>query len=104
MRTNHNRTKTNRNMPIEIKINVTEVFEITSKRHWINAFPGAIPELPKTEKYIWIDAKGNSATCGEDFMTAEDNETYPIKIYLLQRVSHLDNPKYLAKLLKHIGA
>jgi hypothetical protein len=90
-------------MAEEIKINATLVFEITSKRHWINAFPGAIPELPKTEKYIWIDAKGNSATCGEDFMKADGDETYPIKVYLLQRIAHSKNNGYIEKLLKHIG-
>ena len=90
-------------MAEEIKINGTLVFEITSKRHWINAFPGAIPELPKAEKYIWVDVKGNTATCGEDFMTAEEYQTYPIKIYLLQRIAHTKKNGYIERLLTHIG-
>jgi hypothetical protein len=90
-------------MDIEIKINATLVFEIESKRHWINAFPGALPKLPMVEKLIWIDAKGNSATCGQDFMIAEKMDSYPIKIYLLQRVAHLVDQEYADKLLKHIG-
>lgn len=90
-------------MAEEIKIKATLVFEINSKRNWINSFPGAIPELPMAEKYIWIDAKGNSATCGEDFSTAEDNDTYPIKVFLLERISHNKKNGYIKKLLKHIG-
>jgi hypothetical protein len=90
-------------MATEIKINGTLVFEITSKRHWINAFPGALPKLPMAEKLIWIDANGNSATSGEDFQIAEKTNAYPIKIYLLQRVAHLYDPEYLVKLLTHIG-
>ena len=65
-------------MSEEIKIKATLVHVVGSKRNWINSFPGAIPELPMAEKYIWIDSKGNSATCGEDFATAEDNYSYPI--------------------------
>ena len=90
-------------MAQEIKIKATLVFEISCKSRWINLFPGAMPELPMTEKYIWIDAKGNSATCGEDFATAEDNHTYPIKAYLIERISHTKNNGYIEKLLKHIG-
>lgn len=75
-----------------IKINGKLVFEILSKNHWINSFPGAIPEIPMSEKYLWVDKNGNTATCGEDFMYAEQSDSYPIKIYLLQRVCHL-NPK-----------
>ncbi|MDR6844486.1 hypothetical protein [Flavobacterium granuli] len=90
-------------MAEEIKINATLVFEITSKRHWINAFPGAIPELPKTEKYIWIDSKGNTANCGEDFMKADSAGTYPVKVYLLQRICHTEKNEYTEGLLKYLG-
>jgi hypothetical protein len=90
-------------MAEEIKIKATLVLEISCKSRWINMFPGALPELPMTEKYIWIDAKGNSATCGEDFATAEDNDTYPIKVYLIERISHTKKDGYIEKLLKHIG-
>lgn len=90
-------------MAEEIKINATLVFEIRSKQHWINAFPGAIPKLPQAEELIWIDSKGNSATCGEDFATAEDNDSYPIKVYLMERISHTKKNGYIEKLLEHIG-
>lgn len=90
-------------MAEEIKIKATLVHVVGSKRNWINSFPGAIPELPMAEKYIWIDAKGNAATCGEDFATAEDNDTYPIKVYLMERISHTKKNGYIEKLLKHIG-
>lgn len=90
-------------MATEIKINGTLVFEITSFRHWVNAFPGALLKLPMAENYIWIDSKGNSATCGQDFMIAGNTDTYPIKIYLLQRVAHTVDQEYSYKLLKYIG-
>ncbi len=80
-------------------VNAIQVFEIKSKQHWINSFPGALPKLPSIEKLIWIDSKGNSASCGEDFIVAEKQETYPIKIYLLKRISHDSKPEYFDKLL-----
>lgn len=84
----------------QIKVNGKLVFEIHSKNHWINSFPGAIPNLPMSEQYLWIDNNGNIATCGEDFMYAETEDSYPIKIYHLQRISHLDekNQNYVQKL------
>lgn len=87
-----------------IKINGELVFEIKSKQHWINSFPGAIADLPMSEKYLWIDVNGNIATCGEDFMFAENAEVYPIKIYHIQRTSHLNpkNKNYVESLKKHI--
>ena len=81
----------------KIKINGTLVFEIRSKNHWINSFPGALPKLPMSEKIIWVDNQGNVATCGEDFMDAEKLETYPIKIYWLSRTSHINKPDYVQK-------
>jgi len=80
-------------------INAIEVFEIKSKSHWINSFPGAIPKLPVTEEYLFIDANGNMASCGEDFMIAEKESTYPIKIYLLKRIAHDSDPQYFNQLL-----
>ena len=83
-----------------IQIKGKLVFEIQSKNHWINSFPCAIPEIPMSEKYLWVDKNGNIATCGEDFMYAEQSDTYPIKIYLLQRVCHLNskNENYVKQL------
>lgn len=83
----------------KIIINAIEVFEIKSKRHWVNSFPGALPKLPPSEKLIWIDINGNSSSVGEDFMIAEKESTYPIKIYLLKRISHDSDPQYFNQLL-----
>jgi hypothetical protein len=82
-----------------INVNAIEVFEIKSKNHWVNSFPRALPQLPKSENLIWIDINGNSAGVGEDFMVAEKKATYPIKIYLLKRIAHDSNPDYFNKLL-----
>ena len=83
---------------MEIKINGILVYEIESKKHWINSFPGALPKLPNVEKLLWVDNKGNVATVGEDFSIAEDFERYPIKIYWLERTSHFNNPEYFQKI------
>jgi len=85
-------------MTTKIEVNGILVFEIKSKNHWINSFPGALPKLPMSEKFIWVDNQGNTATCGEDFMEAEKLESYPIKIYWLSRVSHQINPEYVQKI------
>jgi len=84
---------------VKIEINAYLVYQLDSKRDWINSFPGALPKLPMSEKYIWIDKNGNSAGVGEDFMVAENENSYPIKIYLVQRIAHQSKPDYLQKLL-----
>ncbi len=83
----------------QITINGTFIMQINSKNEWIRKFPGALPELPMVEKYIWIDANGNITTVGEDFSYAEYQNSYPIKIYLIQRTAHIGNKTYLDKLL-----
>ena len=82
-----------------IQVNAYLVFEIKSKRHWINSFPGALPKIPMVEKFISIDKNGNSANVGSDFMEAETQDSYPIKIYLLERIAHKSDPQYLVQLL-----
>ena len=84
----------------KIELNVRLVYQLDSKQEWIRRFPGALPKLPMCEKYLCIDANGNSATVGEDFMAAEKQISYPIKIYLVQRINHLEDETYLEKLLK----
>ncbi len=83
-----------------ITINAHLVFEVRSKQHWVNAFPEALPKLPQQEKYIWIDNNGNSAIIGEYFSAAQELQTYPIKIYWLQRISHKapQNKEYLERI------
>lgn len=83
----------------QITVNAIEVLELRSKQHWVNSFPGALPKLPPPEKLIWIDSNGNSCGCGEDFMEAEKLMTYPVKIFLLQRIAHTTNPEYFKNLL-----
>lgn len=83
-----------------IAINGTLIYEIENKSQWINRFPGAIPnlhKLPKCETLLWVDKNGNVSTVGEDFMVAQDVDSYPIKIYWLQRIAHERNPEYTEK-------
>ena len=83
---------------MKIEVNGTLVFEIKDKRHWINSFPGALPTLPMSEKLLWVDNKGNTATIGEDFRIADEFDRYPIKIYWLERTAHFDKPEYVQKI------
>lgn len=68
------------------------MLELRSKKHWINSFPGGLPELPMSEKYLWVDANGDTTLIGEDFNYAEISKAYPIKIYHLKRTAH-NNPE-----------
>lgn len=85
--------------PQQITINATLVYEIPTKNHWINYFPGAVPEIPGIEEYLFLDKNGNTVTCGEDFMAAEKQSTFPIKVYLLQRVTHLEKAETIKQLM-----
>ncbi len=38
------------------------------------------------DRLLWVDANGNCATLGQDFMAAKRGGTYPIKVYRLQRI------------------
>lgn len=90
-------------MTEKITINATLVFEVTSKSHWIRSFPGALPKLPTVEQYLWVDANGNTATCGEDFMHAEETGAYPIKVYIVGRTSHTKTGEYADKYKEFLG-
>lgn len=64
------------------------LFELKSKQQWINRVPNILPEKTRGgEQWIWVDKNGNVFECGADFMDAEENETYPCKVYRLQSVS-----------------
>lgn len=74
----------------KITVNAELVLTLNSKREWINALPGALRRLPEweTNRLIWIDRNGNQASMGEDFSAAEDQGTYPIKVYRPLRIAH----------------
>ena len=66
------------------------LFELNSKKDWINRVPGILPAKNRFEEsWIWVDINGNVFDCGADFSAAEKLETFPCKVYRLQSVSRL---------------
>lgn len=72
----------------QITVNAEFLFEVKSKQVFVNRVPWHF--LSKTRgghQWICIDTNGNVFECGADFMAAEEQETYPCKVYRLQSVS-----------------
>lgn len=67
------------------------LFTLTSKQDWINKIPRHLPDKTRGgEQWIWIDKNGNNFECGADFTAAEDNDTYPCKVYRLCPISTIN--------------
>lgn len=65
-----------------IQIKAEFLFELASKREWVNSVPNILPEKTRVgEQLIWIDKNGCVFEKGADFMAAEENATYPCKVY-----------------------
>lgn len=56
-----------------------------SKQEWINRVPDILPRLPKHESLLFVDSNHNILTIGKDFAVAEENDSYPVRIYHLVR-------------------
>ncbi len=64
------------------------LFELESKRQWINRVPEILPKKTRSgETWIWVDINGNVFESGKDFMVADEKVTYPCKVYRLQNVA-----------------
>lgn len=71
----------------KIECNGELILTINSKADWIKKVPNHLPEKRRAEQRLWLDKYGNCLTIGEDFMAAEDIDTYPVNVYSLQRVA-----------------
>jgi len=71
----------------KITFNGELLITLDSKQDWINKIPRHLPakEYYK-EDFLWLDKNDNQLVMGEDFMAAEEMNSYPVKIYRLQRV------------------
>jgi len=70
------------------------LFELESKQQWINRVPQILPEKTRGgEQWIWVDKNGNVFECGLDFKIAEEEATYPCKVYRLESVA-VANERY----------
>lgn len=71
-----------------VELNGELLFTLQNKQDWVNKCPGIIP--PKKyygEEFIFVDTNGNILKMGMDFMAAEKQKTYPVKVYRLKRTS-----------------
>ena len=71
----------------KITCNGELIITLENKQDWVNRIPEELPEKRKAEQRIWIDKNGNCLAIGEDFSAAENVESYPVKVYSLQRVA-----------------
>jgi hypothetical protein len=61
---------------------------LKSKEDWVNRIPRHLPDKTRgSEQWLWVDKNGNTFECGEDFMIAEEIESYPCKVYRLCSVT-----------------
>lgn len=71
----------------KITFNGELLITLTSKQDWINNIPRMLPSKRYyKEDFLWLDKNGNQLVMGEDFKAAEEMESYPVKVYRLQRV------------------
>ena len=72
----------------EINVRGELIIEFANKMEWINKCPDYLPKKTiASEKWLWVDSRGNIAVIGEDFEAAVKYGTYPIKVYRLQRIA-----------------
>lgn len=69
------------------------ILTLTSKEDWVKRVPNSLPEKRYAEQRLWLDVNGNCLTIGADFTAAEKAETYPVKVYSLQRVEEVIQPE-----------
>jgi hypothetical protein len=73
----------------KITINGELLFELSSKQDWVNRVPRILPNKTRAgEIWIWVDKNGDIFELGIDFMAAEEQDTYPCKVYRVQNVSN----------------
>lgn len=74
---------------VKIELNAVFLFELANKQQWINRVPQILPEKIRSgETWVWVDINGNVFECGADFSAAEEQETYPCKVYRVNNVSN----------------
>ncbi len=82
----------------QLTINAEFLFEFTSKEDWIINAQGKFIKF-KAEDYsfhptICLDTNNNVCHIGSDFSMAQNTNTYPVKVYALQRVADFQKPHF----------
>jgi hypothetical protein len=64
------------------------ILTLESKQDWIEMVPKCLPaKIRSVETWLWVDTKGNILRIGEDFEAASNLESYPVRVYRLQRAA-----------------
>jgi hypothetical protein len=77
----------------KVTFNAELVLTLKSKQDWVNRMPGYLPEKRHAEQLIWLDRYGNCLTIGEDFSAAQVQDSYPVKVYMVQRAAQTAAPE-----------
>lgn len=78
----------------KITFNGELILTLESKNDCINMDPHCLPAQKfYNEQFMWIDANGNCLARGVDFTAAEEMQSYPVKVYRMQYVKDVLNPK-----------
>lgn len=78
---------------MNIQLEAEHVTTFHSFSEWVNKASSRIGGFPRTQQIICVDINGNTLTCGEDFMSARDNDKFPVKAYRLVRTSEINKLK-----------
>lgn len=71
---------------VEFTVKGEYLFEVEDKKGWNKRIAEGLHCKKRGDRLLWVDANGNCATLGQDFMAAKRGGTYPIKVYRLQRI------------------
>jgi hypothetical protein len=77
---------------IDVPVKAEFLFQLNSKREWVNRVPCILPEKIRTgETWIWVDKDGYVFEKGADFMKADEIKSYPCKVYRTVNVDSRDS-------------
>jgi len=75
-----------------IEVEVEELLTLNSKKDWINKCPRLLPDkITEKDEFIFIDKFGRFLTKGIDFMVAEQQNCFPVKVYRKRYTRHFLN-------------
>ncbi|MFN8700299.1 MAG: hypothetical protein ACK52I_34850 [Pseudomonadota bacterium] len=74
----------------KFEVEGTLVTTLTSKQDWVNRVPRVLEPYRNMggDAFLFIDAKNRVCTLGHDFMIAEKEGTFPVKVVRVRRPAH----------------
>jgi hypothetical protein len=71
----------------KVTVNAELIIILDSKNEWIRKIPNMLPQKKYyKEDFLWVDKNDNQLVMGEDFSAAEEMDSYPVRVYRMQRV------------------